>query len=219
MRSRILWHHASSAPHPEAIVPITPTTARGRATRQALLTAAEEVFGESNYARASVTEITRRAGVSQGTFYVYFSSKTEIFEELVRHLGRSLRRSLAQATACAPTRLAIEEAGLRAFLAFVGEHRDLYRIVRQAEFVSEDVFREYYRSLAEGYREGLRASVDAGEVADVDLEALSYALMGIYDFVGMRWVLWEQDGVPEAVIRSIVHLLAHGLPPDGAPDP
>lgn len=195
-----------------------PATARGRATRQALLDAAEEVFGEGGYARAAITEITRRAGVAQGTFYVYFASKQAIFEELVRHLGRSLRHALAEATAGEPTRLSQEEAGLRAFLAFVREHRNLYRIVRQAEFVAEEVFREYYRSFAAGYREGLQTAVDDQEIADVDLEALAYALMGIYDFMGMRWVLWEHDEVPEAVIDAIMHLLRHGLVPTDSPD-
>ncbi|MGB5533800.1 MAG: helix-turn-helix domain-containing protein, partial [Acidimicrobiia bacterium] len=43
-----------------------PVTEKGRVTRQALLDAAEEVFGEYSYDRASIAEITRRAGVAQG---------------------------------------------------------------------------------------------------------------------------------------------------------
>lgn len=190
-----------------------PATARGRATRQALLTAAEEVFGESGYSRAAITEITRRAGVAQGTFYVYFSSKQEIFEELVRHLGSALRHTLAEAVGGTETRLGREEVGLRTFLDFVRRHRNLYRIVRQAEFVEESVFREYYRRFALGYREGLEASVAAGEVADVDLDALAFALMGISDFIGMRWVLWEEGPVPDSVIDAVMHLLRHGMEP------
>ncbi|MGA9595817.1 MAG: helix-turn-helix domain-containing protein, partial [Acidimicrobiia bacterium] len=59
----------------------TPPTAKGRATRQAILDAAEDVFGESSYERASIAEITRRAGVAQGTFYVYFPDKKAAFIE------------------------------------------------------------------------------------------------------------------------------------------
>ena len=43
---------------------VAPPTAKGRATRQAILAAAEEVFGELSYDRASISEITRRAGVA-----------------------------------------------------------------------------------------------------------------------------------------------------------
>lgn len=34
-------------------------------------------------------------------------------------------------------RMAVERAGFRAFFQFIGAHRNLYRIVRQAEFVDE----------------------------------------------------------------------------------
>src|SRR5690242_7223977 len=71
--------------------PLTPVTARGEATKRRILDAAEEVFGESGYYEASVSEITRRAGVAQGTFYIYYHSKREIFEELVSDLGERLR--------------------------------------------------------------------------------------------------------------------------------
>ncbi len=197
-----------------------PATARGRATRQALLDAAEAVFGETRFDVASITEITRRANVSQGTFYVYFESKKEIFLELVRHLGTLARATLREAVEGTESRLESEEVGLRAFVRFVNEHRNLYRIVRQAEFIDEDAYRDYYRRFADGYVAGLERAVVDGEVAPVDVEAIAYALMGIADFVGMRWVLWADDSrsdVPEPVIRAILHLLHHGLPPSEAP--
>ncbi|MEL6349694.1 MAG: TetR/AcrR family transcriptional regulator [Myxococcota bacterium] len=192
---------------------VEPATARGRATRQALLDAAEEVFGEKRFAKAAITEITRRAGVAQGTFYVYFSSKEAIFSELVQHLGAALRRSLSEATSSADNRLSVEEAGIRAFMGFVAEHRNLYRIVRQAEFIDAAAYRAYYERFADGYVEGLRRAQQHGEVADIDLEALAYALMGASDFLGMRWVLWEEQPPPESAIQAVLHLLRHGLSP------
>lgn len=195
-------------------MPTKPATARGRATRQALLDAAEEVFGETSYPGAAITEITRRAGVAQGTFYVYFPNKKAIFRELVEHLGAELRATLAQAVRGTSGRLAVEEVGLRAFLAFTARHQNLYRIVRQAEFIDEAVYQAYYRRFAQGYVDGLKTAVAAGEVADLDLEALAYSLMGISDFIGMRWVLWTDGAdVPESAIEAVMHLLRHGLAP------
>ncbi len=190
-----------------------PATARGRKTRQSLLDAAESVFGEVGYAKAAITEITRRAGVAQGTFYVYFESKHEIFVELVHHLGKLLRRRLSEAAGTATDRLSQEEVGLRAFLAFLAEHRDLYTIVRQAEFVDPETYKNYYRAFAEGYVTGLRQAQLRGEVADVDLEGMAYALMGVADFIGMRWALWEGTMPPERVLASVMHLLRHGIGP------
>ena len=57
---------------------------RGAQTRQRLLEAAEDVFAELGYHDASIVKITEAAGVAQGTFYLYFTSKKESFDELVR---------------------------------------------------------------------------------------------------------------------------------------
>lgn len=191
-----------------------PATARGRATRRALLDAAEQVFGDRGYASASVAQITRRADVAHGTFYVYFASKAAIFEELVRQLSQAMSEALGRATEAGA---ASDEAELRALLAFVREHRGLYRIVRQAEFVAEEAFREHHRALAAHHRALAGIPCDPQGPGSTEREALAYARMGICDFVGMRWGLWEHGEIPEAVIHTAVRLLRGACAPNPEP--
>ena len=47
----------------------------------------------------------------------------------------------------------------------------------------------------------------------MDPEALAYCLMGISDFLGMRWVLWEEDPGLERVLDTAMTLISHGLDP------
>jgi AcrR family transcriptional regulator len=188
-----------------------PATARGQRTRQKILTAAEEVFGERGYEAASIVDITRSAGVAQGTFYLYFPSKKAVFAELVEELGAMLRRTLAAAVVELHDRLEVERAGLHAFLVFVQQHKNLYRIIRQAEFVDEQLYRAYYRKLAKGYEEGLARAMKAGQVRKLDPEAVAYALMGIFDFLGMRWVLWEGKLPPKRVLDDVFAMVREGL--------
>ncbi|MEJ2679024.1 MAG: TetR/AcrR family transcriptional regulator [Gemmatimonadota bacterium] len=192
-----------------------PRTARGEATRQRLMDAAEELFGRSGFHATSVTDITRQAGVAQGTFYLYFESKDEVFRVLVRDLSHRLRLAIARDTAGVTGRLAVEEAGLRSFLRFASEHRDLYRIVFESQFIDPDVFRWYYERLAEGYARGLAAAMDAGEIRRLDPETVAYALMGAAHFMGMRWVVWENEEAPELVLESLRQFIHGGLRPDG----
>jgi AcrR family transcriptional regulator len=192
-----------------------PVTARGQATRRRLLAAAEEVFGDKGFERASIVDVTRGAGVAQGTFYVYFSDKRAIFSELVAELGHDLRRHIAEAVAGQRDRLVVEREGFRAFFEFIGGHRNLYRIVRQAEFVDEELYRGYYRRLAAGYAAGLEGAMAAGQVERLDPETLAYCLMGIGDFLGMRWVLWEERDPPAHVIDAMTAFIHHGM--EGSP--
>lgn len=49
-----------------------------------ILAAAIEAFAEHGFAGATVEDIARRAGVAKGTVYLYFQTKDELFEALVR---------------------------------------------------------------------------------------------------------------------------------------
>ena len=62
-------------------------TARGERTRQKLLDAAERIFAELGYHDASIVKITEAAGVGQGTFYLYFAGKQQVFDEVVLDLN------------------------------------------------------------------------------------------------------------------------------------
>jgi len=186
-------------------------TTRGKRTRQQLLDAAELVFGEKGFEQSSIAEITQRAEVALGTFYVYFENKKVIFVELVEQLGERLRKTLSLAVKEKSTRLEKERAGFRAFFEFAGKHRNLYRIVRQAEFVDEAVYLNYYRKIAAAYARGLAKSMAAGELSTFDPEVIAYALMGIADFLGMRFVLWDKPEELERVVDEVSEFVAHGL--------
>jgi AcrR family transcriptional regulator len=190
----------------------SPPTARGRATRQAILDAAEAVFGELSYDRASVAEITRRAGVAQGTFYVYFPDKKAAFIELVRHLNHTLRETIAIAVDGLTDRREIERLGFRTFFDYVDKHRSLYMIVREAEFVDPAIYRWHYDTLAEGYVQGLGQARDMGQLRDdLDLPTMAHLLMGIAEFMGGRYVLREEAELSDEVFGQIMGFIERGI--------
>lgn len=193
-----------------------PLSARGLRTRAKLVEAAEEVFGELGWHDASIVKITEAAGVSQGTFYLYFSSKQEIFVELVRDLNRRVRQAMSEGAAAGTTRAEKERGGFVGFFRFTAEHPALYRVIRQAEFAAPEVLHEHYERIAEGYVAGLRDAMDAGEVAEADPEVVAYALMAVGEMVGMRWILWGgHDEVPDDVLDEVFAFISRGLGIDG----
>lgn len=189
-----------------------PPTARGRATRQALLDAAESVFGEVAFERASVSEITRRAGVAQGTFYVYFPDKKAAFAELVRHLNQSLRETIARAVDGLSDRREIERVGFRTFFDYVRDHRALYKVVREAEFVDPEIYRWHYETLAIGYSTGLERAKQAGQLPhDLDSATIAHLLMGIAEFMGGRYVLREEAELSDEVFEQVMAFVDRGI--------
>jgi AcrR family transcriptional regulator len=190
-----------------------PLSRRGLDTRRRLLDAAESVFGRLGYHEASIVKITEAAGVAQGTFYLYFDSKKAIFDELLVDLNRRVRRAMKEGSERGRTRYEAELGGFEAFFRFTAEHPALYRIVRQAEFVSPEMLRYHYDRLSEGYVEALAHAVESGEVGKLDPEVTAWALMGMGEMLGMRWILWG-DGMPKRVLKELARLIRCALEAD-----
>lgn len=192
-----------------------PITARGEATRQRILKAAEYEFGKAGFFRASISGITRGAGVAQGTFYLYFQSKEDVLRELVRHMGRELRRMLTHSINPDLTRLEAEREGLAAFMRFVSERENLYRVVQESLFVDEQIYRDYYTDFARGYISALEKSVDRGEIRRGNLEVWVWILMGLGHFLGLRYGLWAENGLSEDDLDAAMDFIRNGIAPRG----
>ncbi len=171
--------------------PGAPKTARAR-TRARILKAAEDTFGTLGYHRAGISDITRAAGVAQGTFYTYFAGKEEILRELVRDMGHQVRAHLAAEIVDARDRLEAEEKGLRAFLQYLFENPSLYRVLQEAQFVDESIYRDYYEAFGKGYLRMLANATRKGEIRAGNNEVRVWALMGMSNFLGLRYALWER---------------------------
>lgn len=190
-----------------------PKTARGEATRKAILDAAERVIGAKGYNDASIGHITSEAGVAQGTFYIYFKTKEDVFSELVLEMGRLVRHTISEATQGIEDRLAAERAGLQAFLEFVQAHPDLYRIVQEALFVDPQAYRDYYGAFAEGYRAGLREAAAAGQISAGDPDTRAWALMGIARALGEQLVVFNSGTPIQELVASAHDLIENGIKP------
>jgi AcrR family transcriptional regulator len=188
-----------------------PKTARGEATRNLILKAAESVIGAKGYADASISDITREAGIGQGTFYIYFRGKDEVFRELVLEMGRMTRHTLAEATRGAKDRIAAERLGLRAFLAFVAKHPALYNLVQEAQFVAPEVYRAYFQSFTDRYRRLLAGAAERGEISQGDAEVRAWALMGMAKALGERFAVFGTDRSVDEVAEIASDIIEHGL--------
>src|SRR5690606_41351973 len=125
---------ARGAPPPTRGDPMSapPRTARGSRTRERILAGATAVFAEHGYHEASIVKITEAAAVAQGTFYLYFTSKQEVFEEVVRDLNSRVRRARHEASSAEPDRRAAGRAGIRASFRCPPQTPPLVRTARHA---------------------------------------------------------------------------------------
>ena len=191
-----------------------PKTKRGKLTREKLLQAAEIEFGEKGFHEAAVSGITYRAGVALGTFYTYFESKEEIFQALVSFMSQRTRRWIAERVADAPDRLTAERKGLEAYIEFARQHKGIYRIISEAEWVANDAYREHYTGFAEAYQDNLKKAGESGDIREGDYEMWSWAIMGMAVTLGIRYAEWDESIPVSEIAKTIADLIANGLRPN-----
>lgn len=191
-----------------------PRTARGERTLRKILDAARQEFGERGFGDSSIVGITQRAGVALGTFYTYFDSKEAVFKAVVRDMSAQVRDRVAPEFKAARDALDGERRALESFLRFAREHRDVYRIIDEAEFVEPAGFREHYQTTATRIGMRLAAARDKGDIAadfsDADLDIIGWAIMGANVFLGLRFSVWASgDAAHVADVTS--RMLRTGL--------
>jgi AcrR family transcriptional regulator len=191
-----------------------PRTARGERTLRKILDAARDEFGERGFSESSIVGITQRAGVALGTFYTYFDSKEALFQALVRDMSSQVRDHVAPVLKASAGTIDGERRALESFLRFAREHRDVYRIIDEAEFVDPSAYREHYETTATRIAARLVAGRSSGEInsaySDEELEILAWALMGANVFLGLRFAVWSSTD-PKLVADTMNKLLQPGL--------
>ena len=188
-----------------------PRTDRGRRTLRTLLDAAAAEFGEKGFHESSVVSITGRAGMALGSFYTYFDSKETLFRALVKDMSAQVRDNVAPALAHATDGIDAEGRALGAFLGFAREHKEIYRIIDEAEFVDHASWHDHYAGTAERIGARLLAGAARGEVrADVS-EVHAWAIMGMNVFLGLRFGVWQEDRTPDEIGAIVGSMLTDGL--------
>jgi AcrR family transcriptional regulator len=187
-------------------------TARGQRTRARLLEAAETVFGTYGYHETSLVQITEEAGVGLGTFYGHFRSKREIYDELIRTRGAELRAAVRDATVGLTQRRELEIAGFTAFFAWIAAHPGIYSVARQEASTDPQATREWYGAFAGDYASALARAMRESGVATGDPEVLAWAMMGMADFVAMRFIVWKGDGdLPATTLGEFLEVALRAL--------
>lgn len=191
----------------------TPRTERGRRTLRKLLDAAATEFADKGFHEASISGITRRAGVALGTFYTYYDSKDAIFRALVSDMSAGVGRAAREALDPGMGALEVERVALRAFLAFAAEHKEIYRIIDEAEFVDPESYRTHYETIGSRIEERLHRGGESGEFIRGLGAPEAWALMGMNVFLGLRYVIWAREGDPDSdeIAKRANALLASGI--------
>ncbi|MBO8163463.1 MAG: TetR/AcrR family transcriptional regulator [Brevibacillus sp.] len=102
--------------------------------RRTLIEQGREFFAKRGLKKTSVSDLTRAAGIAQGSFYLFFSSKEELFFEIVEAEEEQIKERLL---AEIPLASAISKRFFKRFLLTALEMVDNNPIIRQIYLENE----------------------------------------------------------------------------------
>jgi AcrR family transcriptional regulator len=193
-----------------------------RAVRERQLVAlGEELIAERGFAKASMDELARRAGVTKPVIYELFGSKEGLFRACLEGLALRLAEEIAEAArgadaadapragaaSAAPDPEARLRAGGLAFLRFAQENRVAYELLYEGRFsdAAVSVRKRQAALILELMREMAPDDVDPRE-----LELAAHAVNSAYEGVA-HW-MWDHPEIElERLADWTVELLLPGL--------
>lgn len=152
-------------------------TRRRRDTRRQILDASLHLFSEHGFARTTVRDIARNAGITDAAIYYHFDSKQDLLEALFEEKGIvPALQELEQAAGDLAPRDALLAIGRQA-MSLLQSSRDFVRLVFMEALGSEPGAVAEYRSLMERWERGLsrllRVYMQRGQLQQVDADTVA----------------------------------------------
>jgi TetR/AcrR family fatty acid metabolism transcriptional regulator len=198
---------------PENLAPAPPSQEKRGDKYQRILEAAVEVIAEHGFFNARVSDIAQRAGVADGTIYLYFKSKDQILMAAISNaFGAFLDLARSEVKSGADPRDQLRRLALL-HLTSLGSNRNL-AIVFQTELrqsarflaqFSQHQLKQYFDLIREVVREGQERGVFRRDLSD---KIVANCFFGSLDEMVTSWLLSERDyslpGAADAVVDVIL---------------
>lgn len=189
--------------------------------RARLLAAAEAVFVEHGLDHAKVEEITSRAGLSKGAFYLHFERKEDAFRELVDNVIARLM-VFATKSNCIHEQAGVTAEGYLEFwlekdaelFEFVWQNRGVMCLLLEGGRSSQYAYLvdQFLERIVENVRMHLEQGIAEGRNrSDLDVEVASVFVSGAYDRIARQVVRQPRKPDFRTVLRKVQRLVLRGI--------
>jgi AcrR family transcriptional regulator len=189
--------------------------AEAQATRDALISAALELFSERGYAGVGTEEIVARAKVTRGALYHHFTDKRDLFRAVFERVEADLMERIGASMEATDDPWELMVAGMRSFLDACGEPAVKQIALTDAPSVlGWQEWREIDNRHGLGLtRAALQGAVDAGEMRPIGVEPMAHLFVAALSEAAFVIAHAEQprkarDEVERALIQLIEGLRA-----------
>lgn len=184
--------------------------------RRQLLEAAIRVFGNKGYHHAQISDIIKEAGVARGTFYLYFESKREMFDEIITELFQLVRAEVKtlprDAVAEIPSQLRGNlERITKLFLEKSWLVKLLFNESVGLDHELDERLRNFYGQLLDLIRRALKQGQEMGFVREGNIHVLAMALLGSVKEVFYQHCLGTEQPAADEIVEELFRTISQAV--------
>jgi AcrR family transcriptional regulator len=179
--------------------------------RQQLLDVAVTEFSQRGYRNTSMNDLAEAAGVTKPVLYQHFSSKRDLFLELLRELGGRLRAELADSAATAGSPRRQVEAGMRAYFRWVADHQGGFQVLFSGDSRYDPDFRREVARVEDDIADNVASLIVIEGFDEEHRRLLAMGIVGMAERTGRYWVRRPSGVGPDELAAQVAELAWNGL--------
>lgn len=180
--------------------------------RQQLLRVALDVFGNTGYHASSMESVASKAGVTKPVLYQHFSSKHELFGEVVRTASAELRSSVEKALSEATSPRQKVEFGFTAAVDLLASNESISRVLFDETARADGAVASDLIAVEHILASGIAEELDGLEDVDDDVRLLlAHAIVGMIESTFRHWFNNDYNIEPADLAANLASLAWSGL--------
>ena len=179
--------------------------------RRQLLGVALRVFAERGFHDASMNDIAIEAGVTKPVLYQHFTSKRELFTELLADVGRDLQDNITKAVAAADGPREMVQLGFAAYFAYVDRHRDAFKLFYGGSLARDHEFADLVNQTERTIAALVGSMIEIEGLSSAQRQVLGHGIVGMIEGASIHWLKSNSDADPAVLAHQLADLAWRGL--------
>jgi AcrR family transcriptional regulator len=165
--------------------------------RKLILKVSEKLISKKGYSKTTIEEITKKANIGKGTFYLYFKNKNDLFFSIIKEEMENLMSNIKKEVEGIDSFFDKLKKGIEMYLDYYEKNYDFFKIllqekplIRRRSF--EEFWKEFFKKWESFIKGGFKEEIKKGRIKNIDLEDIIYSLIGLLHGNIHRWILNER---------------------------
>lgn len=180
-----------------------------------IIQAAINIFSKNGFGPSKMEDIAIEAGIGKSTIYGYFSSKRELFEQMISYNMNQYKKELSNITLGPNSFSEKLDRLFRYHVKFIDQNIDIFQIINVNNIISDSMKKnflneqKFFLGLIEDM---IKSSIFNGELReDIDIEVTALCIIGAINQIANKRIFIDKIAADNIDSKAMINVIIKGL--------